>query len=49
MLGAEERRLRRMEQYAARRSERLPASGGKATPPFDVAQGHEPVEWQMMP
>jgi len=20
----------------------------KATPPFDVAQGHEPVEWQMM-
>jgi len=32
MLGAEERRLRRMKQYAARRSERLPASGGKATP-----------------
>jgi hypothetical protein len=25
MQGAEERRLRRMEQYAARRSERLPA------------------------
>jgi len=21
----------------------------KATPPFDFAQGHEPVEWQMMP
>jgi hypothetical protein len=20
----------------------------KATPPFDVTQGHEPVEWQMM-
>jgi hypothetical protein len=20
----------------------------KATPPFGVAQGHEPVEWQMM-
>jgi len=31
MQGAEERRLR-MEQYAARRSERLPASGGKAIP-----------------
>jgi hypothetical protein len=30
--GAEERRLRRMEQYAARRSERLPASGRQATP-----------------
>ena len=32
MQGAEERRLRRMNQYAARRSERPPASGGKATP-----------------
>jgi len=21
----------------------------EATPPFDFAQGHEPVEWQMMP
>jgi len=49
MLGAEERRLRGMKQYAARRSERLPGSGGKGTPPFDFAQGHEPVEWQMMP
>jgi hypothetical protein len=49
MQGAKERRLRRMEQYAARRSERWAASGGKATKPFDFAQGHEPVEWQMMP
>jgi len=49
MQGAEERRLKRMIQYAARRSERLPASGGKATQPFDFAQGHEPVEWQRMP
>jgi hypothetical protein len=32
MQGAEERRLRRIEIYAARRSERLPASGRKATP-----------------
>jgi hypothetical protein len=30
--GAEEQRLRRMRQYAARRSDRLPAFGGKATP-----------------
>ncbi len=21
----------------------------KATPPFDVTQGHEPVDWQMIP
>jgi hypothetical protein len=49
MQDAEERRLRRMEQYVARGSDRLPASGGKATPPFGFAQGHEPVECQMMP
>ena len=29
MLGAEERRLRRIDQYAARRSDCLPAAGGK--------------------
>ena len=48
MQGAEERRVRRIEPYAATRSERPPALGGKATPPFGFAQGHEPVEWQMM-
>ena len=30
MLGAEERRPRRIKEYAAARSDRLPASGGKA-------------------
>jgi len=48
MQGAEERRLRRMSQYAARRSERLPASGGKATPPstlfFDLLRTVSEVE-----
>jgi hypothetical protein len=39
MQGAEERRLRRMEQYAA--------SLGHES--FDFAQGREPVERQMMP
>jgi len=50
MQGAEEQRLNRMEQYAAsmpprRRGEER----SKATPPFDFAQGREPVERQMMP
>ena len=31
MQGAKERRLRRMDRYAARNSERPPFSGGKAT------------------
>jgi hypothetical protein len=34
------------ETYAAIRSN---VERAKATPPFDFAQGHEPVEWQMMP
>jgi len=50
MLGAEERRLRRIEQYAAslpprRRGEER----SKATPSFDLAQDRELVERQMMP
>ena len=32
MQGANERRARRIEPYAATRSERLPASGRQATP-----------------
>jgi hypothetical protein len=36
------------EAYEAIRRKEESASGGKATPPFDVTQGHEPVEWQMM-
>jgi hypothetical protein len=34
--------------YAATRSERLPDAGRQSTPPFGFAQGHEPVEWQMV-
>ena len=56
MLGAEGRRLsvwnntpQACPRAGGGRSERLPGSGGKATPPFDFARGHEPVEWQMMP
>jgi hypothetical protein len=26
-----------------------PSAGGGKTQPFGFAQGHEPVEWQMMP
>ena len=56
--GAEERRLTRMEKYAAslsrasrsnERNDRLPAFGGKATQPFDLSQGRELVERQVMP
>jgi hypothetical protein len=46
MLGAEERQLRRMKQYAAslpprRRGEER----SKATPPLDLAQGHESFDF----
>ena len=48
MLGADKRRLRRMSntlqagpREGGGKSDRLPASGGKATPVFGFAQGHE--------
>jgi len=46
MQGAKERRLRRMAEYAARRSDRLPASGGKATP-LELAKSR--LGGEMMP
>jgi hypothetical protein len=49
--GDEERQVTARERYlreaygAIRRKEER----SKATPPFGFTQGHEPVEWQMMP
>jgi hypothetical protein len=48
--GREATRLNRIEQYAATMPPRWRGEErAKATPPFDFAQGREPVERQMMP